>query len=143
VYPADERLLLEITESVMIADADLAMRRLHDLKAIGVRIAMDDFGAGHSSLRYLGRLPVDILKMDRCFLGADATPQTVDLAAAIVGLGATLGLRVVAEGIETPRQLHALRDLGCAFGQGSYFAPPLDLASAVGWLRGDLGARAA
>jgi diguanylate cyclase (GGDEF)-like protein/PAS domain S-box-containing protein len=139
-----ERLLLEITESVMIADADLAMLRLHELKAIGVRIAMDDFGAGHSSLRYLGRFPVDILKMDRCFLGADAMPHTADLAAAIVGLGATLGLRVVAEGIETPRQLHLLRDLGCAFGQGSYFAPPLDLASAVGWLRGGLDdARAA
>ena len=137
---APERLVLEITESVMIADADLAMRRLHELKALGVTIAMDDFGAGHSSLRYLGRFPVDILKMDRCFLGPDATHHAAGLAAAIVGLGATLGLKVVAEGIEHPRQVHTLRQLGCAFGQGSYFASAMDLDSAVDWLRGGLGA---
>jgi diguanylate cyclase (GGDEF)-like protein/PAS domain S-box-containing protein len=113
-------LVLEITESVLIADAELAIARLHELKSLGVRLAMDDFGTGYSSLSYLSSFPVDILKMDRSFLTSDKVVS--GLAAAIVGLGNTLHLDVVAEGIEQPQQITSLRDLGCTLGQGFLFA---------------------
>ncbi len=100
---APDRLTLEITESVLMADTDLAVQRLSDLKALGVTLALDDFGTGYSSLSYLSRFPVDILKMDRSFLQEGTTPGSHSLATAVVGLGATLALEVVAEGIETTR----------------------------------------
>ncbi len=96
-------LVLEITETVLMADYELASRRLQELKTLGVRIAMDDFGTGYSSLSYLSRFPVDILKMDRSFLASNASPQAEGLAAAIVALGESLELEVVAEGIELSR----------------------------------------
>ena len=99
-----------------------------------MRIAMDDFGTGYSSLGYLSRLPVDILKMDRSFLAEHATPEASGLAAAIISLGRTLGLQVVAEGIESPDQYEALRELGCDFGQGFFIARPMDLAATRAWL---------
>ena len=120
-------LVLEITESVMMADAAVAGRRLAELKELGVRLAMDDFGTGYSSLSYLSRFPVDILKMDRSFLTPGASKQAADLAAAIVSLGETLDMQVVAEGIEQSRQMTALRDLGCDLGQGFFFARPDDV----------------
>jgi EAL domain-containing protein (putative c-di-GMP-specific phosphodiesterase class I) len=126
--------VLEITESVMIADAELAMRRLNELKELGVRLAMDDFGTGYSSLSYLSRFPVDILKMDRSFLHADATPETAGLATAVVSLGETLNLEVVAEGIELSEQWNTLRDLGCDKGQGFFFARPMDSEAIVEFL---------
>jgi EAL domain-containing protein (putative c-di-GMP-specific phosphodiesterase class I) len=129
-----QALVLEITETVMMADYDVASQRLRQLKALGVRIAMDDFGAGHSSLGYLSRLPVDILKMDRSFLAANASPQASGLAAAIIALGGTLGLEVVAEGIESVEQYEALRALGCDYGQGFFISPPLDLAATREWM---------
>ena len=95
-------LTLEITETVVMADADLAVERLQELKDLGVRLAMDDFGTGYSSLSYLSRFPVDVLKMDRSFLRAGATPEQSGLASAVVALGQTLALEVVAEGIELP-----------------------------------------
>jgi diguanylate cyclase (GGDEF)-like protein/PAS domain S-box-containing protein len=113
-------LVLEITESVMMADMDLAVARLHALKRLGIKLAMDDFGTGYSSLSYLSRLPVDILKMDRSFLASgDAVSG---LPAAIVALGESLRLEVVAEGIEQATQASLLRDLGCDLGQGFLFA---------------------
>jgi EAL domain-containing protein (putative c-di-GMP-specific phosphodiesterase class I) len=113
-------LVLEITESVMMADMDLAVARLHALKRLGIKLAMDDFGTGYSSLSYLSRLPVDILKMDRSFLASgDAVSG---LPAAIVALGESLDLEVVAEGIEQATQASLLRDLGCDLGQGFLFA---------------------
>jgi len=117
-------LVLEVTETVMMADADVAAARLDDLKALGVRIAMDDFGTGYSSLGYLSRLPVDILKMDRSFLARDGNGAT-GLAAAIIAIGDRLGLEVVAEGIEYENQIEALQDLGCELGQGFLFAKPM------------------
>jgi diguanylate cyclase (GGDEF)-like protein/PAS domain S-box-containing protein len=116
-------LVLEITESVMMADTDFAVQRLQDLKALGVRLAMDDFGTGYSSLSYLSRFPVDILKMDRSFVGAG---ENVALQSAIIALGASLDLEVVAEGIELPEQEQSLHDLGCEIGQGFLFARPMD-----------------
>jgi diguanylate cyclase (GGDEF)-like protein/PAS domain S-box-containing protein len=133
-----ERLTLEITESVMMTDTELAVRRLHELKALGVRVAMDDFGTGYSSLSYLSRLPVDILKMDRSFLRQGASPQASGLANAVVSLGATLELEVVAEGIERPEQWERLRELGCDLGQGFYFARPMDAARTLEFLRAPL-----
>jgi len=113
-------LVLEITESVMMADMDLAIARLNALKGLGIKLAMDDFGTGYSSLSYLSRLPVDILKMDRSFLASgDAVSG---LPAAIVALGESLDLEVVAEGIEQATQASLLRDLGCDLGQGFLFA---------------------
>ena len=117
-----EMLVLEITETVMMADYDTASRRLHELKELGIHIAMDDFGTGYSSLSYLSRLPVDILKMDRSFLAANASPEASGLAAAIIALGKTLGVQVLAEGIESSAQYDALRALGCDYGQGFFIA---------------------
>jgi diguanylate cyclase (GGDEF)-like protein/PAS domain S-box-containing protein len=131
---APEMLVLEITETVLMADYELASRRLQQLKQLGVRIAMDDFGTGYSSLSYLSRFPVDILKMDRSFLASNASPQAEGLAAAIVALGESLKLEVVAEGIELSGQYQALRDLGCDLGQGFYIARPMDLADTREWL---------
>jgi EAL domain-containing protein (putative c-di-GMP-specific phosphodiesterase class I) len=116
-------LVLEITETVMMADTDLALRRLYDLKSLGVLLAMDDFGTGYSSLSYLSRYPVDILKMDRSFLAAEH--ENSGLAAAIIALGNSLHLNVVAEGIEFPEQMASLCDLGCELGQGFLFAKPM------------------
>jgi EAL domain-containing protein (putative c-di-GMP-specific phosphodiesterase class I) len=125
-------LVLEITETVMMADPDTASARLNELKALGVRIAMDDFGTGYSSLSYLSRLPVDILKMDRSFLAAGNTDS--GLAAAIIAIGERLGLEVVAEGIEEPAQIDTLRDLGCELGQGFLFARPMPQPALVTYL---------
>ena len=116
--------MLEITETVMMADMDLAIQQLNDLKALGIRLAMDDFGTGYSSLSYLSRLPVDILKMDRSFLVSDHEADS-SLAAAIISLGRSLKLDVVAEGVERLDQLPSLRDLGCELGQGFLFAEPM------------------
>ncbi len=129
---APDSLVLEITESVMMADTDLAVERLKALKALGVRLAMDDFGTGYSSLSYLSRFPIDILKMDRSFLQSGDADS--GLAAAIVSLGETLDLQVVAEGIEMPEQLSSLLNLGCELGQGFLFAKAMPLPSVVEYL---------
>jgi EAL domain-containing protein (putative c-di-GMP-specific phosphodiesterase class I) len=125
-------LVLEITESVMMADTDLAVERLQQLKDLGVLLAMDDFGTGYSSLSYLSRFPVDILKMDRSFLSPEH--EESGLVAAIIALGTSLSLDVVAEGIELPEQITSLRDLGCDLGQGFLFARPMNQEALVEYL---------
>src|SRR5439155_24031490 len=120
----------EITESVMLADTDFAVQRLGELKDLGVRLAMDDFGTGYSSLSYLSRFPVDILKMDRSFVGSG---ENAALQSAIIALGASLALDVVAEGIELPEQEQSLRDLGCDVGQGYLCARPIAVDALVGF----------
>ncbi|MGB2873842.1 MAG: EAL domain-containing protein [Gaiellaceae bacterium] len=127
----ESALVLEITESVMLADTDFAVDRLRDLKSLGVRLAMDDFGTGYSSLSYLSRFPVDILKMDRSFVGAG---ENVALTSAIIALGASLELDVVAEGIELQEQEQSLHDLGCELGQGFLYARPMDANALVEFL---------
>ena len=128
-------LVLEITETVMMADTDLAVLRLHELKSLGVLLAMDDFGTGYSSLSYLSRFPVDILKMDRSFLSSEHDES--GLAAAIIALGNSLSLDVVAEGIELPEQIASLRKLGCELGQGFLFAKPMNHEALVEYLDGE------
>jgi diguanylate cyclase (GGDEF)-like protein/PAS domain S-box-containing protein len=138
------QLTLEITESVLMADTDLAVQRLGELKELGVKLALDDFGTGYSSLSYLSKFPVDVLKMDRSFLREGASPQQTDLATAVVALGSTLSLEVVAEGIELPEQWDTLRELGCELGQGFYFARPMNAEAAQEFLaRGHAGTPAA
>ena len=118
------RVLLEITESVLL-DAEVIGHRLHQLRALGVRLAIDDFGTGYSSLSYLTRLPVDVVKIDRSFverLGGPAEDEV--LVRAVVQLARSLGLRSVGEGVETASQLERLRSLGCDAGQGFLFGRP-------------------
>ena len=109
----------------MMNDIELATTRLEQLHALGVRLAMDDFGTGYSSLSYLTRFPIDVLKMDRSLLAAGAAPVTSGLATAVLGLGETFQLEVVAEGIEYAEQADTLRELGCEIGQGFFFARPM------------------
>ena len=124
-------LVLEITESLMLTDTEFAMQQLHDLKGLGIRLAMDDFGTGYSSLSYLSRFPVDILKMDRSFVGAEDNEA---LTSAIIALGTSLSLEVVAEGIELAEQANSLEELGCELGQGYLFARPMDAAALSNFL---------
>ena len=121
--------VLEITESVLMQQTDAVLERLQQLKALGVRLAIDDFGTGYSSLSYLQRFPIDILKIAKPFVeevgqGADRSA----LARAIIGLGDTLKLQTIAEGIERAEQRAALIELGCTLGQGHHFWPALSVA---------------
>jgi EAL domain-containing protein (putative c-di-GMP-specific phosphodiesterase class I) len=136
-------LTLEITESTLIEDSDAAIGTLVELRALGVRIAMDDFGTGYSSLSYLSSFPLDAIKMDRSFLRPDASSDAVDLSSAIVALGDTLGLQVVAEGIELEEQMERLRDLGCGYGQGFYFARPMELSKLLDHLTDNIASAGA
>jgi diguanylate cyclase (GGDEF)-like protein/PAS domain S-box-containing protein len=120
-------LILEITESAMMKDTESAVRNLHALKGLGVRIALDDFGTGYSSLAHLERLPIDILKIDRSFVATIAlSKKPVDLANAIVQLGQSLGHVTIAEGVENEAQADALRVMGCLFAQGYHLGRPLN-----------------
>ena len=121
-----EQLVLEMTETAMFHDTTTTIARLEALRSRGIRIAVDDFGTGYSSLGYLRRFQVDILKIAREFVGDDADDGA--FVGAIIALGRTLRLTIVAEGIEEPWQLERLRALGCEFGQGYYFARATDAA---------------
>ena len=121
-------LVLEITESVLMQQTEVMLSRLRTLKALRVRLAIDDFGTGYSSLSYLKRFPIDILKIAKPFIddvGGSGGLTDSALARAIIGLGDTLKLQTIAEGIEAPAQLAELRNLGCELGQGYFFARPL------------------
>ena len=119
-------LVLEITETAVMEQLHAAVAILTRLRELGVRLALDDFGTGYSSLSYLQRLPVDILKIDRTFIGGvTGSAEESALPRAIITLGQTLGLETVAEGIETAEQLATLRELGCQLGQGYHLARPL------------------
>jgi diguanylate cyclase (GGDEF)-like protein len=122
-------LVLEITESVLIQDTDATVAKLRQLRGLGVHLAIDDFGTGYSSLSYIRQLPVDILKIDKSFI--DSIHQSAEASAvarAIIRLSHTLNLRTVAEGIEKPAQVEALRRMRCQLGQGYLFAKPLSRA---------------
>jgi diguanylate cyclase (GGDEF)-like protein/PAS domain S-box-containing protein len=123
---APERLTIEVTETAVMADAERAIATLRALKEVGVTIAVDDFGTGYSSLAYLQRFPVDVLKLDKAFVdGVARGGPDAALARTVVALGRTLGLRTVAEGVETEAQRAALAALGCAAAQGYLFSRPL------------------
>ncbi len=123
------RLVLEITESVLVADLPMARRALSALRDLGVRIALDDFGTGHSSLQSLRELPVDVIKVAKPFIdGAARSPHDRALMRMIIDLGELFGVRVVAEGIEREDQLGVLRELGCEMGQGYLLGRPVEMA---------------
>jgi diguanylate cyclase (GGDEF)-like protein len=127
---APARLVVELTETAMFQDTETTIAKLESLRALGVRIALDDFGTGYSSLGYLRRFPVDILKIAREFvIPSDRDAGEWAFAHAIVALGHTLGLRIVAEGIEEAAQADRLRSLGCEMGQGYFFARPVEAGS--------------
>jgi diguanylate cyclase (GGDEF)-like protein/PAS domain S-box-containing protein len=127
-------LQLEITESVVMEDVESTLDTLRSLQDLGVQLAIDDFGTGYSSFSYLRRFPVSVLKIDRSFvepLGGD--PEDAVIVSGVVSLAHTLGMEVVAEGVETAEQLAHLQDMGCDMAQGNYFAEPLP-SEAVGEL---------
>jgi EAL domain-containing protein (putative c-di-GMP-specific phosphodiesterase class I) len=118
--------MLEITESMLMRDPHTAVQTLAALKELGVRLAIDDFGTGYSSLAYLRQFSVDILKIAREFTAELGTgPDDDAVTRAIIQLSSTLGLRTIAEGIETSEQHSRLTELGCEWGQGFLFARPM------------------
>jgi diguanylate cyclase (GGDEF)-like protein/PAS domain S-box-containing protein len=119
-------LILELTEGTLFEHTDHILSVMKGLKASGVNLAIDDFGTGYSSLSYLQRLPIDILKIDRAFVDRiDSDTHASAVASVIVGLGKSLSLRTVAEGIETESQARTLSELGCDLGQGYLFSGPM------------------
>ena len=121
-----QRLVLEITETVLMKNTEAALKTMQALKALGIRLAIDDFGTGYSSLSYLQKFPLDVLKIPREFVeGLHGGKQPCALAKAILALAETLQLRAIAEGVETLEEVEALRRIGCEFMQGYYFARPL------------------
>jgi diguanylate cyclase (GGDEF)-like protein/PAS domain S-box-containing protein len=134
--PAD-RVVLELTEGTLMRRTSDTLERLHALKKLGVQLAIDDFGTGYSSLSYLQRFPIDVLKVDKTFVegiargGGDGA-----LARTILALGEMMQVRTLAEGIETQEQCDALSALGCKFGQGYLFSPPMPASEVVAWSAG-------
>ena len=133
---AGERLTLELTESSIVQDPVRATRVFEALKALKTTVAMDDFGTGYSSLAYLQRLPIDVLKIDRSFVsGMMQDADSVAIVRAVLSLAEALGMSTTAEGVETVELATTLAALGCASGQGYYFAKPLEAEAALDYWR--------
>ena len=131
-----ELLHVEITESLLMDRVEEAMSRLGELRALGAKVSIDDFGTGYSSLSYLNRLSIDTLKIDRSFIDDLCSGDTdASIVRAITALAASLGLEVVAEGVETAEQLAVLRELGCSYGQGYLWSRPVGPDEALSWVR--------
>jgi EAL domain-containing protein (putative c-di-GMP-specific phosphodiesterase class I) len=131
-----DRLSLELTESSIVQDPARATRVFDALKALDATVAMDDFGTGYSSLAYLQRLPIDVLKIDKSFVsGMMVDPDAVAIVRAVLSLADALGMSTTAEGIETVELATTLATLGCASGQGFYFARPLEPDAAIEYWR--------
>ncbi len=133
-------LRLEITESALVEDSEEAVRLAQRLRDHGIRLAIDDFGTGYSSLSYLQRLPLDILKIDQSFISRIhlEPADNRNIVEAIVSLAHKLHLTVVAEGVETAEQHRVLLEIGCDFGQGYYYSPPVPAQEALTLLRGPI-----
>jgi diguanylate cyclase (GGDEF)-like protein len=130
-------LALEVTETVMMENAEAALATLAQLKDRQLRISIDDFGTGYSSLSYLQRLPIDNLKIDQSFVAQmKSAGESLEIVRSIITLAHSLGKQVIAEGVETGEQLALLRSLGCEYGQGYFFSKPLE-TDAVGKLLAD------
>jgi EAL domain-containing protein (putative c-di-GMP-specific phosphodiesterase class I) len=130
--------MLEITESLLLRDDDQVWADLEELRSVGVRVAIDDFGTGYSSLSYLRQVPIDVLKIDKSFVDtASSSPRQQALVEGIVRLADTLGLVVVAEGIEAGEERLLLIGAGCPYGQGYLYARPMSHEDTVKWLSSD------
>jgi EAL domain-containing protein (putative c-di-GMP-specific phosphodiesterase class I) len=137
-------LMIELTETLLAGDHETVWRDLAILRDHGVRVAIDDFGTGYSSLGYLHRRPVDVVKIDKMFVDDMVdSPQQLALVTGIVGLAQTLGLTVIAEGIESPIHRDLLARLGCPFGQGYLWSSPVDGTEALAQLTHAQGPMAA
>ncbi|MHC4209503.1 MAG: putative bifunctional diguanylate cyclase/phosphodiesterase [Planctomycetota bacterium] len=133
-------LKLEVTESAIMDSPERTTTLLHELKALGVRLCMDDFGTGHSSLSLLHRFPIDVLKIDRTFvLNTDGNREYAAVIHAIITLAHTLNMKVVGEGVETAGQLAQLQALECDWAQGNYFSESLTVAAAEAYIKGPRG----
>ncbi|MES2740455.1 MAG: EAL domain-containing protein [Pseudomonadota bacterium] len=133
------RLLLEITETALMTDVDANVRVLRQLAQLGLRVAVDDFGTGYSSLAQLTRMPVDVLKIDRAFVdGIDRLPESRTVIRAVIGLGRALGLKMVAEGVETAAQQRELCASGCDYLQGYHFHRPMTESALIETLEREL-----
>ncbi len=131
-------LVLEVTETVLMADPVVAALALGHIRDLGVRVALDDFGSGYSSLSHLRRFPIDIVKIDKSFVDDVARDGAQSaIARGIIELGKAMSIQTVAEGIEVDEQAEALRSLGCELGQGFYFARPLTPEAWAGMLQAD------
>jgi len=131
-----DTLVLEITETKLVQDDEVTLNTLRRLSATGVRLAIDDFGTGYSSLGYLRHLPVNVIKVDRCFVSRiEDDAQTAEIVKTITTLAHTLGMTVVAEGVETKGQLRALRNVGCDCAQGFLLASPTSASATARVLR--------
>jgi diguanylate cyclase (GGDEF)-like protein len=132
---APERLKLEVTEGIVLENTDTVARILHDLRALGVQLGLDDFGMGYSALSYLQRFPFQTIKIDRTFVSGLHDGANAEIIRAIVSLAEGLDMNVTAEGVETGDQLRQLQELACGFGQGFYFHHPLNSRDAAAMLR--------
>ncbi len=139
---APDRLILEVTETLMMQDLDGSAEKLAALKRMGVRTAIDDFGTGYSSLSYLRRFPVDMIKIARDFVDVADDDDDWAFAHAIVSLGQRLGLQIVAEGVERPAQADRLQLMGCDYAQGYLFARPLQAGTMLRRVAAERNAKA-
>jgi diguanylate cyclase (GGDEF)-like protein/PAS domain S-box-containing protein len=134
------RILIEITETSLMADVETNLRVLRQLADLGLRVAVDDFGTGYSSLSQLTRMPVSVLKIDKAFIdGIESNPESCLVVRAVIGLGRSLGLKLVAEGVENEAQVLELRSYGCDFIQGYFFHRPLDEKTFIDTVTAGLG----
>ncbi len=129
-----QRLCLEITETAVMSNIDCSERVLAELHELGIQLAIDDFGTGFSSLAYLKRFPVDLLKIDRSFVEGVTEPQGRAIVASVLGLAAALDLDVIAEGVENQAQQDALTELGCRRAQGHFFSQALPAQDVLRWI---------
>ncbi|WP_241215024.1 bifunctional diguanylate cyclase/phosphodiesterase [Sphingomonas sp. S-NIH.Pt15_0812] len=130
-----DRFTLELTESAIVSDPDRITGTMHALRALGATLAMDDFGTGYSNLAYLQKLPIDVLKIDRSFVtGMIADRDKIAIVRAILSLAQALGMQTTAEGIETQELAQTLAVLGCTYGQGYFYARPLEAPAALAML---------
>jgi EAL domain-containing protein (putative c-di-GMP-specific phosphodiesterase class I) len=121
------RIILEITESMIVEEDQIAAGVISELRDLGVRVHLDDFGTGYSALSYLQSYPIDILKIDRGFIGKiNGNGENIEIIKAILNLARDLNMGVIAEGIETQRQYELLKGLNCQYGQGFFIAKPMD-----------------
>ncbi|MEN9217074.1 MAG: EAL domain-containing protein [Gloeomargarita sp. HHBFW_bins_162] len=136
-----QRLTLELTESVMLNDPDGVVHKMQTLSQSGIRFSLDDFGVGYSALTYLKRLPLHQIKIDRCFVQqVHESTDDQGIAQMIIALGETLGLDVIAEGVEKEEQRAFLAEHGCCAYQGYFFAPPLSVPKLTAWVQGHTSA---
>ncbi|MEG2977127.1 MAG: EAL domain-containing protein, partial [Comamonas sp.] len=126
---------IEITETTLMLSGTQMQQTLHALKALGVGLAIDDFGTGYSSLAYLRKHPIDRLKIDRSFVSdLPHNPDAAAIVNAIVQMGQSLHIEILAEGVESPEQLHMLRQMGCAMMQGFLVSAPMPADRAAAWM---------